>query len=108
MTKYAKVINTVTKECQVGFGTDEEFYKSLGMEELEVEQAYNGAWFLQGYAPQKPHNQTILEQIEQLESTITDRNLRSALLGDSYAKHKIEVIEAQIAELRKQLEGGSL
>lgn len=51
---------------------------------------------------------TIQQQIEELEGRITERNLRSALLGDSYAIHKIEVIEAQIAELRKQLEGGSL
>ncbi len=49
---------------------------------------------------------TIQQQIEALEGRITERNIRSALLGDSYAKHKIEVIEAQIAELRKQLEGG--
>lgn len=53
------------------------------------------------------HAPTIQQQIEELEDRITERNLRSALLGDSYAKHKIEVIEAQIAELRKQLEGGA-
>lgn len=50
---------------------------------------------------------TIQQQIEALEGRITERNIRSALLGDSYAKHKIEVIESQIAELRKQLEGGA-
>ena len=107
MIRYAKLINAVTKECQVGFGNDEEFYKSIGMEKMEVEQSYNGAWFLKGYAPQKTKQEMIQEQIEELEARITERNLRSALLGDSYAKHKIEVIEAQIAELRKQLDGGA-
>lgn len=105
MTKYAKVINAVTKECQVGIGTDEEFYKSIGMKKMDVEQSYNGAWFLKGYAPQKPHNQTILEQIESLEGRITERNIRAAIMGDEFAINKINDIEAQIAELRKQLEG---
>ena len=53
MLKYAKTINDVTKACEVGLGTNASFYQSLGMTEQEVEQAYNGAWYLKGYAPQK-------------------------------------------------------
>ena len=105
--RFAKVINSVTKQCSVAVGTDKDFYQKEGFVEKDVELSYNGNWYLAGYAPQKSHNQTIQEQIEELEARITERNLRSALLGDSYAKHKIEVIEAQIAELRKQLEGGA-
>lgn len=107
MILYAQIANEVTKQCNVGTGINEDFYKSIGMEKMDVEEAWDGSWYLKGYAPQKPHNQTIQEQIEELEARITERNIRSALLGDSYAKHKIEVIEAQIAELRKQLEGGA-
>ena len=51
MLKYAKTINDVTKACEVGLGTNASFYQSLGMTEQEVEQAYNGAWYLKGYAP---------------------------------------------------------
>lgn len=54
MLKYAKVINEETKLCEVGLGTNNNFYQSIGMEELEVEQAYNGKWYLVGYAPSKP------------------------------------------------------
>ena len=54
MLKYAKVINEETKLCEVGLGTNNNFYQSIGMEELEVEQAYNGKWYLAGYAPAKP------------------------------------------------------
>ena len=53
MLKYAKVINEETKLCEVGLGTNNNFYQSIGMEELEVEQAYNGKWYLAGYAPAK-------------------------------------------------------
>ncbi len=54
MKKYAKIINEETKLCEVGVGTNTAFYTSIGMEEMEVEQAYDGSWYLAGYAPAKP------------------------------------------------------
>ena len=54
MLKYAKIINEKTKQCDVGVGTNTKFYKSIGMTEMDVEQAYDGAWYLEGYAPEKP------------------------------------------------------
>ena len=54
MKKYAIIIDEETKACQVGLGTNVEFYKSLGFEEMEVEQAWNGDWYVLGYAPKKP------------------------------------------------------
>ena len=50
---YAKIENEETKVCSVGIGTDVEFYRSIGMMEMEVEQAYDGQWYLKGYAPEK-------------------------------------------------------
>ncbi|MBP5160624.1 MAG: hypothetical protein ILP11_01040 [Alphaproteobacteria bacterium] len=54
MKKYAKIINEETKQCDVGLGTDTEYYISEGMTEMDVEQAYNGEWYVEGYAPEKP------------------------------------------------------
>ena len=54
MKKYAKIINEETKACEVGIGTNAKFYQSIGMTEQEVEQAYDGGWYVKGYAPQKP------------------------------------------------------
>ena len=51
---YAIIINEETKQVSVGTGTNVEFYKSVGMTEMEVEQAYDGQWYLKGYAPEKP------------------------------------------------------
>lgn len=107
MIKYAKVVNNATKECEVGIGTNSAFYISQGMTEQDVEQAYNGGWYLAGYAPVKPQEEVIKGQIKALEDKITERNLRGAILGDQFALTKISEIEAQIAELRKQLEGGN-
>ena len=54
MKKYAKIINQETKICEVGLGTNSEFYQSIGMTEMEVEQSYDLGWYVLGYAPQKP------------------------------------------------------
>ncbi len=54
MKKYAVIINEKTKQCDVGLGTDAEYYKLLGMVEMDVEEAYTGDWYLAGYAPNKP------------------------------------------------------
>jgi hypothetical protein len=54
MKKYAKIINEETKLCEVGLGTNSAFYQSIGMTEMEVEQAYDGNWYVLGFAPEKP------------------------------------------------------
>ena len=51
---YAIIINEETKQVSVGTGTNTAFYQSIGMSEMEVEQAYDGSWYLKGYAPEKP------------------------------------------------------
>lgn len=57
MKKYARIVNEETKACEVGLGTNTAFYKSIGMTEMDVEQAYDGSWYLKGYAPEKPTEQ---------------------------------------------------
>lgn len=54
MIKYAKIIDEGIGLCQVGVGTNVEFYKSLGMTEMDVEQAYNGQWYAASFAPPPP------------------------------------------------------
>jgi hypothetical protein len=59
MLKYGKVIDHEKGICYVGLGTDEEFYKSIGMGLLDVEQAYDGNWYLTGKAPAPPEMRTV-------------------------------------------------
>lgn len=68
---YAKVINEKTKQCEVGLGTNTNYYKSIGMVEMEVEKAYNGFWYLKGYAPAKPQEIINKERIAELEKYLT-------------------------------------
>ena len=51
---YAKIIDEKTKQVSIGVGTNVDYYRSIGMSEMEVEQAWNGEWYLKGYAPEKP------------------------------------------------------
>lgn len=90
---YAKIINEETKQCEVGLGTNTEFYKSIGMSEMDVEQGYDGQWYLTGYAPAKP--------VETMQSEV--RAVRNGYLEQS-DKFMIAdyPISAQELELYKQ------
>lgn len=98
---FANIINEQTKEVQIVAG--QKMISITGATEMEVEQAYNGKWYVKGYAPEEPKEEAVKKQIVALEEQITDRNLRSAILGDEFALNKITEIENQITELRKQL-----
>ena len=102
---FAKIIDKNTKECEVGLGTDVEFYRSLGMEEMEVEEAYNHKWYVKGYAPKKPEP-TLEEQVAKLEQDYgMTRWQREGILAEGslysdFTKAKAKEIEDLAAELR--------
>ena len=106
MLKFAKITNEKTKACQVGLGTNEKFYRAIGMNEMEVEQAYNGQWYLKGYAPAKPEP-TLEEQVSSLEQTYgMKRWQREGILAEGslyseYTKAKAQEIEDLAKELRE-------
>lgn len=106
MLKYAKIVNEETKACDVGLGTNSAFYQSIGMTEMEVEQAWNGNWYLKGYAPAKPEP-TIEEQVSSLEQTYgMNRWQREGILAEGslyseYTKSKAQEIEDLAKELRE-------
>ena len=58
-----------TKKClEVGTGTNTDFYKSIGMVDMEVEQAYDGQWYLQGYAPTQPIEEVRQAKLSELSA----------------------------------------
>lgn len=104
--KYAKVVNEKTKLCEVGLGTNKAYYESIGMVEMDVEPAYDGNWYLYGYAPKQPAP-TIEEQVKQKEREYDmTRWQREIILAEgsgasAYSKAKAQEIE----DLAKQLRG---
>ena len=75
MRKYAKVINDQTKEVSVGFGTNSNFYRSVGMTEQDVELADNGKWYLTGHAPRETdqERQRRARSVEVQAAVLTER-----------------------------------
>lgn len=76
MKKFAKIINEETKACEVGLGTNNNFYASIGMEEMEVEQDYAGNWYLAGYAPAKPEEVLAEEKRADRDRLLQDSDIR--------------------------------
>lgn len=64
MKYYAKIENDETRAVSIGTGTNHKYYESIGMTMMDVEQGYDGAWYVAGYAPKKPEEQARREEIE--------------------------------------------
>ena len=72
MKVYAQIIDEETKQVNIGTGTNTTFYKSIGMTEMEVEQAYNGSYYLKGYAPTQNLDELKSDKLSEL-TTITSK-----------------------------------
>lgn len=92
----AKIIDMNTKECSVGFGTDVSFYHSIGMSEMEVEQAYNHKWYVKGYAPIKPQEEINVERIAELKRLLTDTDYKAIKYSEGL------ISEEEYAEVKAQ------
>lgn len=93
MKKYCFIVNEETKEVRIGAGVNDEYYASIGMEERDVEQAYNGAWYVVGYAPVQTAEEIAKQDaaIKKLELTeIAVNAMMSTLSGGTVEKAKTE------------------
>lgn len=68
---YAKIINEETKAVDVGLGSNIAYYQSIGMTEMEIEQGFDGQYYVKGYAPQKPAEIIKAEEIADLKAKLT-------------------------------------
>ena len=72
MKKFVKIINKKTKAAVVGLGTNESFYRSEGMSKTDVEQGYDGNWYVAGFAPGKPQSVIDAERIDELQKYLDE------------------------------------
>lgn len=108
---YAKIINEETKEVSIGTGTDINYYMRIGMEEMDVEQAYNSRWYIKGYAPAKPEELIKQEQICLYKKQLDEIDLRSIRpsraiqsgTGTQEDIDKLASLEAQAEERRQKI-----
>lgn len=111
-TRYARIINEETKEVQVGVGCPDEYYIEIGMTEMEVEQAYNGLWYMAGFAPEKPAdpeptNEDIKLRRAALYAALVDplhaERQRKTVLGSWTEADEAEYV-AKVNELTEQIQ----
>jgi hypothetical protein len=106
MKKYALIINEETKLCEVGLGTNTKFYQSIGMTEMEVEQAYNCQWYVKGFAPVKPKPD--YEEVRQIRANLYTKEVDPITahinrLRDEELTPEIAAEIAKLVEERKVL-----
>lgn len=95
MLKYYKIINEETKEVIVGLGDNISFYIQNGMNEGEVEKAFNEKWYLKGFAPEKPektYSEKRREEYPPIEEQL-DMIYWDNVNGTSFWKDKITEIK---------------
>ena len=65
MLKYCQIINEETGLVNIAVGTNEDYYKSIGMEKRDVEQSdIDENWYLAEKCPHKPEAQKLTEAKE--------------------------------------------
>ena len=92
MIKYAQLINKDTGLCNIGTGTNIDFYKSIGMTELDVKQSdVDNNWYLIDKCPMKTDKEKELEEkkrVAMLKMTPRDFLLAITQMGVDFAKIK--------------------
>lgn len=104
MIKYAKVIDDKLGLCEVGTGTNTEFYKSVGMVELDVEQSEkDNRWYIAEKCPHyTPEEKEAIERERLDRLTLTPADVERAL----YAAKGMDFddLKALIAEKIPQID----
>lgn len=112
MIKYAKVVDENTKQCEVGAGTNDAFYRKIGMKKLDVEQcSWNSKWYLTGHVPPEPEEHAKQTRIAQIKTELASkddkstRSVRAILAGTATEADRQFLInvEAEVQALRQEL-----
>ena len=108
MIKYAKITNEQTGLCEVGIGTNAEFYQSIGMIELDVQQSdIDNSWYLAEKCPMKTDKQKGKEERERLNKLSMTRGdvFEALILARGLTKPQIRAMieQAELDTMTKAL-----
>lgn len=104
MLKYGKIINEDTGLCMIGLTGNVEFFKSVGMTQLDVEQSdIDQQWYLSDKCPMKEHNEKIIEEKTRIgKLNLTPREVFLAIYRDKGITP--EQLEASITDIEAKIE----
>ena len=108
MIKYAKIINKETGLCEVGIGTNTEFYKSIRMVELDVQQSdIDNNWYLSEKCPMKTDEEKERAERERLDKLSMTRGdvFEALILAKGLGKPQIRAMieQAELDTITKAL-----
>lgn len=107
MIKYARIINVNTGEVEIGATSNFEYFKSIGMTEMDVSQSdIDENWYITEKCPMKSEEQKALEEKERIAKlTCTKRVFALMLqeLGITYAILKQLISTNEQAQLEWDL-----
>lgn len=107
---FAKIVDKKTGQLIVGTGTNSEFYESLGMTLMDVEQHKDGNWYISGSKDDIKYS--LLEQLTDYQKLLSSTDWyisRFIETGEAIPEDiKLKRAEAReiISNLKKQLEEG--
>ena len=116
MLKYAKIVNSDTGLCSVGLGSNEKYFKSIGMELLDVEQSdIDLQWYLSKKCPMKTDRQKEIEEIEKQINKINEelseldmKRIRAIcepeIKDEETGETWLDYYNSQILSLREQIQ----
>lgn len=97
MIKYAKILNEKTGICEVGTGTNSEFYKSLGMHQLDVKQSdIDNNWYLSELCPMKSEEEKLEKRKQQFQNDFFLTSL-------GYIRRKVTMKNGEIKDFLSDL-----
>lgn len=107
MIKYAKVINDVSGLCEVAEGSDIDFYKSIGMTQLDIEQSdVDNNWYLSELCPHKSEEEKEQEEKERISHLRCTKRVLALMLqqlGITYTQLKNLIATNEQAQLEWEL-----
>ena len=108
MIKYASIINEKTGLCSVGTGTNSDFYRSIGMQQLDVKQSdIDGAWYISDKCPMKTDEEKVKEERERLDNLSMTRGdvFEALILAKGLGKAQIRAMieKAELDTVTKTL-----
>lgn len=108
MIRYAQLINEETGLCSIGTGTNIEFYKSIGMVELDVKQSdIDNAWYLAEKCPMKSAEKKAKDRRKRLDNLSMTRGdvFEALILAKGLGKAQIRAMieQAKLDTITKAL-----
>ena len=116
MLKYAKIVNSDTGLCSVGLGSNEKYFKSIGMKLFDVEQSdIDLQWYLAEKCPMKSDKQKETEEIEKQINKINEelseldmKRIRAIcepeIKDEETGETWLDYYNSQILSLREQIQ----